>query len=42
MDDEDVPELVSVTQDDPAIQRVTAEVEDLQVTKVPITIITGR
>ncbi|KAF4553017.1 CobW/HypB/UreG domain-containing protein 2 [Elsinoe fawcettii] len=41
IDDDDVPDLVEVQGNDRAVDTIAADVDDLQIAKVPITIITG-
>ena len=41
IDDEEIPDLVEVSNDDDLVRTITSEVDELQVARVPITIITG-
>lgn len=41
-EDEDIPDLVAAGDGEIGVDTITAEVDDLQVAKVPISIITGK
>lgn len=42
LDDEEPPELIQADGDGGPLEAITSEVDDLQISKVPITIISGK